>query len=261
MEGMVPNLDQYTSFFTLSEAYNRAPNIIMSQYSYCPLQAGQNRVRLLRLLPAEDDEAEIQCELFDYSLDDSRRTHLYEALSYVWGDPKQTRPILMHGHRFEVTVNLHAALLRLRNHAVQRVLWVDAMCINQADQKEKEHQIQAMANIYGRANRMVVWLGEAADGSDEAIEQIRVGKPEMYKRDHHAYSSSEEDDHEEDDHEGSDNEEDDSWEYNSGEDSNAVAFVHVKATTLSPDGITIAPLHMLLQRPWFRRVWVRTADL
>jgi hypothetical protein len=165
----------------------------MSQYSYRPLQAGQNRIRLLRLLPNEDNEAEIQCELFEYSLDDSRRNHLYEALSYVWGDPKNTLPILMHGHRFEVTVNLHAALLRLRNHGMQRTLWVDAICINQADQREKEHQIQAMANIYGQAIRVIVWLGEAADDSDKALDEIRVGKFATSERYHTSYSLFEDD--------------------------------------------------------------------
>jgi hypothetical protein len=78
------------------------------------------------------------------------------------------------GYPFHVTVNLHTALLRLRNHAMQRVLWIDAICINQDDQEEKEHQIKAMADIYGNANRVVVWLGEAADDSDKALEVIRL---------------------------------------------------------------------------------------
>jgi hypothetical protein len=122
---------------------------IMSQYSYSPLRSEHNSIRLLRLLPSEDDAAPIQCELFEYTLHDSRSHHLYEALSYVWGDLADKRPILMHGHIFSVTVNLQAALLRLRNHAMQRVLWIDAICINQDDQEEKAYQIQAMANIYG----------------------------------------------------------------------------------------------------------------
>jgi ankyrin repeat protein len=147
---------------------------IMSQYSYPPLRSEHNSIRLLRLLPSEDDAAPIQCELFEYTLHDSRSHHLYEALSYVWGDLADKRPILMHGHIFSVTVNLQAALLRLRNHAMQRVLWIDAICINQDDQEEKAYQIQAMANIYGKANRVVVWLGEAADDSEKAFEDIRI---------------------------------------------------------------------------------------
>jgi hypothetical protein len=146
----------------------------MSRYSYSQLRSEHNSIRLLRLLPSEDDAAEIQCELFEYPLHHSRGSHLYEALSYVWGDPADKLPILMHGHSISVTVNLHAALLRLRNHVMQRILWVDALCINQDDQEEKEHQIQAMTTIYGKANRVIVWLGEAADDSDKALEDIRI---------------------------------------------------------------------------------------
>jgi hypothetical protein len=146
----------------------------MSRYSYSQLRSEHNSIRLLRLLPSEDDAAEIQCELFEYPLHHSRGNHLYEALSYVWGEPADKLPILMHGHSFSVTVNLHAALQRLRNHVMQRILWVDALCINQDDQEEKEHQIQAMTTIYGKASRVIVWLGEAADDSDKALEDIRI---------------------------------------------------------------------------------------
>ncbi|KAF2704690.1 HET-domain-containing protein, partial [Pleomassaria siparia CBS 279.74] len=152
----------------------------MSQYCYSPLLPGHGNIRLLRLLPHEDESADIQCELYDYSLQDSCRTHLYEALSYVWGDPEEKLPIFLHKHRFDVTINLHSALFRLRNHSMERILWVDAICIDQANREEKEHQIQSMANIYGQASRVVVWLGEAADDSTQALEEIRVAGGRMF---------------------------------------------------------------------------------
>jgi len=52
-------------------------------------------------------------------------------------------------------------------------MWVDAICINQVDQKEKEDQIPLMAEIYAKARRVVVWLGEAGGDSDQALEEIR----------------------------------------------------------------------------------------
>jgi hypothetical protein len=180
----------------------------MSQYYYSPLSLGHDSIRLLRLLPHEDELADIQCELYEYRLQDSCRTHLYEALSYVWGNAKKKLRIFMHGHSFEVTVNLYAALLRLRNHSTERILWVDAICIDQANQEEKGHQIQSMAKIYSQANRVTVWLGEAADDSDQALEEIRVtgGK--------------------------------------------------ISTHSLNKEVIGKAVL-ALLQRPWFRRIWVR----
>ena len=147
----------------------------MSQYRYSPLSPGDASIRLLRLMPHEDKAADIQCELFEYSLKNScNKVHLYEALSYVWGNPESTRPLFIHNHSFDVTVNLHAALSYLRNHSMERILWIDAICIDQANREEKEHQIQFMAKIYGQAHRVVIWLGEVADDSDLALEAIRV---------------------------------------------------------------------------------------
>ena len=56
---------------------------LMCQYNYSSLLQKPNAIRLLRLLPSKDESADIQCELFDYSLDESYGAHLYEALSYV----------------------------------------------------------------------------------------------------------------------------------------------------------------------------------
>jgi hypothetical protein len=51
---------------------------------------------------------------------------------------------------------------------------VDAVCIDQKNDKEKVQQIQIMPKIYSQANRVLVWLGEAADNSDQALEEIRA---------------------------------------------------------------------------------------
>jgi hypothetical protein len=152
----------------------------MSNYTYPTLPSGSDSIRLLRLLPHKDNTANIQCEIFEYSLQNARETHLYEALSYVWGNPNKKLPIFIHKESIEVTVNLHAALLRLRNHSFERILWVDAICISQDNKEEKEHQIRFMARIYSQANRVVVWLGDSADDSDLALEEIRVARDKHF---------------------------------------------------------------------------------
>jgi hypothetical protein len=161
--------------YTLFQNHSNVPytSNAMPAYCYFPLSSEPGTIRLLRIMPHQDETADIQCELFEYPLQSSRSTHLYEALSYVWGDSDQTLPILVHGKSFNVTVNLHAALLQLRNHSIERILWIDAICIDQDNQAEKEHQIQYMANIYGQANRVLVWLGEAADDSDLVFDVMR----------------------------------------------------------------------------------------
>jgi hypothetical protein len=143
-------------------------------YRYSPLSLGSH-IRLLRLLPYEDQNAPIQCQLFHYSLQElGKRTHPYDALSYVWGKPDKTLPIYIDGVQFPITVNLHAALLHLRHRSMERILWIDAVCINQENKEEKRQQIQFMAEIYAQANCVVVWLGEAAENSDLALDKIRV---------------------------------------------------------------------------------------
>ncbi|KAF2994963.1 hypothetical protein E8E13_002997 [Curvularia kusanoi] len=145
-----------------------------------------NTIRLLRLLPSKDRTGPIQCELFHYSLRAiDTRTHPYEALSYVWGRSENPQSISIRendakdGCRFTtesnlpITENLHAALLHLRYQTHDRVIWIDAVCINQNNEREKEQQIQFMAKIYALANRVIVWLGEAAEDSDRALHWIR----------------------------------------------------------------------------------------
>ncbi|KAF2002327.1 HET-domain-containing protein [Amniculicola lignicola CBS 123094] len=146
-----------------------------STYQHGPLLPGLDSVRLLRLLPLEgNNKAEtIHCELANYKLGETgEEAPQYEALSYVWGDCSHTRRIMIHGQPFNVTVNLYAALLRLRERGTGWI-WIDGICINQKDQKERGHQVRYMAKIYGKAYRVVVWLGEEADHSPRAFEAIR----------------------------------------------------------------------------------------
>ncbi|KAF0322536.1 het domain protein [Colletotrichum asianum] len=130
----------------------------MSTYNYRSLPPGC--IRLLRLSPHEDDDAPIQCQLFEYSLASARRrgTHLYEALSYCWGSSTKSRTVFTDAGLLQVTENLYAALLRLRDPALERIIWADAICINQDDLEEKGLQVQLMAEVFARASCVIVWL-------------------------------------------------------------------------------------------------------
>jgi hypothetical protein len=146
----------------------------MSHYCHSPLSPGSD-IRLLRLMPHDDETAPIQCELFEYSFQESSKgTHLYEALSYVWGSLESPKFISIGKHNLRVTENLHKALSHLRNRSLVRIIWIDAVCINQKDNVERARQIQSMAKIYGQASRVIVYLGEAAHNSDQALEDIRA---------------------------------------------------------------------------------------
>ncbi|RMJ16109.1 hypothetical protein CDV36_004223 [Fusarium kuroshium] len=151
-----------------------------STYRYSPLP--KDCIRLLWLMPHENKDAPIQCQLFDYLLLGSRGgTHLYEALSYVWGSPEKTQSIFTPTGCVPVTENLHAALSRLRDGSLPRIVWADAVCINQDDMEERDRQVKAMAKIYAKASRVIVWLeetpagghGDAPSDGDLALEEIR----------------------------------------------------------------------------------------
>ena len=100
----------------------------------------------------------------------------FVALSYVWGDPTAKCAIYIGESSVLVPVNLEAALRQLRNHnRVQQGfrIWIDALCINQADLVERAIQVLRMKDIYARAWRVVVWLGPKAKNSDLAMMAIR----------------------------------------------------------------------------------------
>ncbi|KAK4163129.1 heterokaryon incompatibility protein-domain-containing protein [Cladorrhinum sp. PSN259] len=143
----------------------------MPSYYDPPLPLGS--IRLLRLLPSLNEGSSIESTLSTYCLLDSSSTHPFEALSYVWGSRENLQRILVNGFECEIGENLHAALLRLRDRFIERVIWIDAICINQEDTTEKGSQVQSMAKIYAKASRVLVWLGAATATSKQALDHIR----------------------------------------------------------------------------------------
>ena len=144
---------------------------------YQPLNRGRREIRLLTIEPksrADYIEATrvspVKCQLSVVSLDDSDIE--YEALSYAWGDPSVTKPIIVNDQLVSATENLAAALRQIEDDDKQVVLWVDALCINQQDHAERAQQIQFMGDIYSRARRVIGWLGD--DNTDIADANIFI---------------------------------------------------------------------------------------
>ena len=124
---------------------------------YSPLDTTRRSIRTLQLLPGRWLDP-INCTVHTVSLDDNPP---FDALSYVWGDPTDTLPIQVGSSPFHATKNLIAALRRLRSSVETRTLWVDAICINQADKQEKMEQVKMMAEIYKAATSVRIFLGES----------------------------------------------------------------------------------------------------
>lgn len=108
------------------------------------------------------------------------RDQHYEALSYVWGDPTP-RDVLFVTDALDVkitfclpiTSNLSSALRHLRHEQRIRLLWVDAVCINQHDHPERNTQVLRIAHIFRSAWRVIVWLGEASNDSGPALKTLQ----------------------------------------------------------------------------------------
>lgn len=97
----------------------------------------------------------------------------YEALSWCWGQEVKDRAIrIQEGgryYRLAVTRDLTLALKYLRHPHEERILWIDALCINQENHEERNHQVQMMSLIYSGAKQACIWLGEDTDDSTAAI--------------------------------------------------------------------------------------------
>jgi hypothetical protein len=80
-----------------------------------------------------------------------------------------------------ITRNLREALDQLASEGKAKNIWVDAVCINQTDAEEKKHQIQLMSDIYSKAEVTYIWLGEATNNSDLAMDFLSNIKDEDFK--------------------------------------------------------------------------------
>jgi hypothetical protein len=125
----------------------------------------ENYFRLLFLLPGKADDT-VEFELVQAPFGDAPD---YEAISYRWEG--HDIPTLCDGRTLAVGASLHTALRRLRYEDRPRVLWADAICINQGDVPEKNNQVQQMLQVYRNAQCVVVWLGEDEDDQAEIASQ------------------------------------------------------------------------------------------
>ncbi|KAL9621499.1 MAG: hypothetical protein Q9160_004029 [Pyrenula sp. 1 TL-2023] len=146
-------------------------------YKYLPLDLMADEVRLLVIPPAADREAPLVADLAHEPMHGSVS---YEALSYIWGDAQLTKPITISGQTMHITSNLDAALRDLRHPKYFCVLWVDAICIDQANQRERSRLIPRMQEIYDAAKLVFVWLGPKNAFTDTAFDFVReLYQPEL----------------------------------------------------------------------------------
>lgn len=99
-------------------------------HSYKRIDLATDAIRLVRLVQGVQSQ-QIQCEVFETYLHQAEGVP-YEALSYVWGTKEAADKILLDGCPVTVTENLYQALECLRQYNEDRLLWIDAICIDQS---------------------------------------------------------------------------------------------------------------------------------
>ncbi|KAH7234846.1 heterokaryon incompatibility protein-domain-containing protein [Fusarium redolens] len=142
-----------------------------SDIKYRQLKDPDHWIRLLKLEPSlaestsEPERTDfLVCNIEQYIRGDSPP---YTALSYVWESPDSPkRHVSIDGTTIGISSTVENALRRLRFRKKPRWLWVDQLCINQADEVEKSHQVHQMHYIYREADQVIAWLGNGNEGSD-----------------------------------------------------------------------------------------------
>jgi hypothetical protein len=109
----------------------------------------------------------------------------FRALSYTWADAKgndSRSQVIFLGPRwnmFMVTANCKAALRRLRRKDDDCMVWIDAICIDQGNDFERNDQVGLMRRIYSAASEVFVYLGEPSSLSNEAFERLMWAKKDQ----------------------------------------------------------------------------------
>lgn len=156
----------------------RKPPARYRSQTYNPLPLKRGYIRVLNLRGSSFENPLVECELVVNKFSKEHNVEQpYEALSWCWGTAEPTAYINIRKdgkvYAKYVPLNLFAALKALRYPKEDRYLWVDAICIDQENLQEKNHQVEMMSEIYGRADQVCIWLGEGDRSSQMALRFIR----------------------------------------------------------------------------------------
>lgn len=139
-------------------------------FPYRPLVVEASELRLLLVWPPRDNQDAIYCTLIHGRLGTGIE---YDAVSYTWadetGDDSQRKTVLINDLALSVTATCEAVLRRARLQSTAKVLWIDAVCINQADTNERGHQVGLMPDIYSHAKKVLIFPGEATDADSRGL--------------------------------------------------------------------------------------------
>jgi hypothetical protein len=134
-------------------------------FPYMALDSSLKEIRVLEVAPGAGLEI-VTCKLKHISLG-SDAVPFYETISYCWGSPRARNIMKVNGTLISVPSSSEAAVRRMRFSDKPRVLWIDAICIDQSSQFEKSEQVAFMSTIYSMGKQNLIYLGEDDSGFAE----------------------------------------------------------------------------------------------
>ncbi|KAI4654962.1 uncharacterized protein J4E78_007141 [Alternaria triticimaculans] len=123
-------------------------------YKHQPLSRSLDEIRLLKL--RKEEHGPVHCDVEVFPLEQAPE---YIALSYRWGPPSPLHDIFIGEQTLKIRDILNSCLLELRED-VDTWLWIDQICIAQADTTERNHQVGMMSRIYSTGASVMIWLGD-----------------------------------------------------------------------------------------------------
>ncbi|XMA14572.1 hypothetical protein WAI453_007363 [Rhynchosporium graminicola] len=126
-------------------------------------------IRLVKIEPGNEQRELIRLSISQTRL---RVAPKYDALSYEWGTRMWDKHVLCNGQELQVTKNLAVALKSLRLADESRWIWIDAVCIDQANIPERNQQVSIMRNIYAQADTVLIWIGDELASSKQVFRLI-----------------------------------------------------------------------------------------
>ncbi|KAK0745145.1 heterokaryon incompatibility protein-domain-containing protein [Apiosordaria backusii] len=196
------------------------------EFAYDPIDLDGPAFRLLRIVKGRDPS--IPCKLFQAKVRQREVAISYEAISYVWGSPERERDVFINGFLFGVTKSLYEALWYLQLEDEDRVIWVDAICIDQKNEVERGHQVRHMGDVYKEAVRVIYWLGPPTHLTNLCLGRLQLLHEETRRVATRTWTREQ-------------------WR---------TTWENLEASSQQNWGFEREGLCELLGRSWFRRVWI-----
>jgi hypothetical protein len=145
-------------------------------FEHKPLNESQSSIRLVTISSELSADGSIQCYVSHSTLERAS----YVCLSYTWGSPGDPMRILINGAPFYVRKNLYDFLDMVRRMPMT-FYWIDAICIDQANITERNHQVAQMGQIFSKSFLVYLWLGKLPSMAPW-LQHLGSNKPQQHQK-------------------------------------------------------------------------------